>query len=412
MKILYLTSNLPYPANSGGAQRSALLLETLQAMGEVECVFLLSHPVGGELLGKLKKQCNVRLLVSGHPVSEKRSLFRRQISDLDARLGISSYFRAGRFRWQLNAGLVQEMGSLADFDLVVVRYLQVAATFSLFGKKPMALDVDDYDPARLSLRVEHSSWMKNLTLRRALRYSAEAHTSLIPLADHKWVSNPEDFMYPELSNAALLPNVPSPAAFKKAATVAPVTKNAESHCLVMVGSFDYSPNLDGISWFIRKVWSIVRIACPEATLKLVGRGIKERDKRWFESFAGICVCGFVDDLASVYGTCTATIAPMLAGGGTNIKVIESAAFARAPILTTIAYRGLKDSLQPEVECLLAHDATEMSRQCIRLLQDPKQAEEIGLAAQRSINARHSLPVFKKSVENGCEAAMRNFKRKQ
>ena len=40
MRILYIAPNLPYPAISGGTQRTAALLEALVALGDVDCCFL------------------------------------------------------------------------------------------------------------------------------------------------------------------------------------------------------------------------------------------------------------------------------------------------------------------------------------------------------------------------------------
>jgi glycosyltransferase involved in cell wall biosynthesis len=404
MRILFASSNLPTPPTSGGAQRTELLLRCLQELGTVDCVFLVPEIPSSPQLALLKEHCNVRLILSTHELLHQRYQFLKPKSANSLTAQIRSFIDGGQFRWQAHGPAIKQLGSLDHYDLIVVRYPQVAATLSLFGRRPLALDVDDYDPGRLKLRMTHATPWKRLTLRRCLRNSIAAHRVLLPKADYLWVSNPEDRSHPSLENSALLPNIPYPD--KKGNLPITLPFNEHSKRLLTVGSFDYSANLDGVECFLKQVWPHVHAAVPDSGFDIVGKGIDcSRAQKW-SKIPGVNIHGFVEDLSEVYRYCLATVAPILAGAGTNIKVLESAAYGRAPLVTRIAHRGYGQSLPDGEACIVVDSIKSMAHECIELLKNPSRAKQIGQSARKFIETHHNFDLFRRKVQEGCEATLR------
>jgi glycosyltransferase involved in cell wall biosynthesis len=104
---------------------------------------------------------------------------------------------------------------------------------------------------------------------------------------------------------------------------------------------------------------------------------------------GVEVVGFVEDLRSEYARCACTIGPTSWGGGTKIKIVESAAMGRACVATPHAIRGFEYLAQgPEPALIVARDAAQFTAGVIRLLGDPPGRRRMGdagrvLAAMRS-----------------------------
>jgi glycosyltransferase involved in cell wall biosynthesis len=314
---------------------------------------------------------------------------------------------AGRHRWAPYLPLIDEIGDLSRYDLVVARYLSAACVLDLFRHPRLLIDVDDYDPDRLRQRIAAASWFKRLTLRRCLRFSEAAHREFLPRAAHRWISNPADRSHHGLSNATLLPNIPYfPAGLPSPLPPAPPTFPP---AFLIVGTLSYSANSDGIDAFLRKAWPALRHQAPTAELHIVGQGLSPAQRARWSRFPGVAPIGFVEALEASYARCTATIAPILAGGGTNIKILESAAYGRPCVVSRIAHRGFEQTLPDGQACLRVEDIRDMSAACLRLIREPRLAAQIGLTARQSIETHYTPEIFAAAVREGCARVMQSSK---
>jgi len=108
--------------------------------------------------------------------------------------------------------------------------------------------------------------------------------------------------------------------------------------LLFIGRMDWAPNVEGLKWILDDVWPKVLENRDDLILNVVGSG----DKSWLQSYKNvknIVLHGFVPDIIDVYSLSDFTIAPITFGSGTRIKVIESYAFDRSIISTTMGVQG-------------------------------------------------------------------------
>lgn len=109
--------------------------------------------------------------------------------------------------------------------------------------------------------------------------------------------------------------------------------------VLFVGTLDYEPNAVGLLWLLKDGWPRVRAARPGARLHVVGRNPPPAI-RAYHGREGIDVHGRVEDLTPFYVDAHVTIAPILSGGGTRIKILEAFAHARAVVATTLGCEGI------------------------------------------------------------------------
>ncbi len=102
-------------------------------------------------------------------------------------------------------------------------------------------------------------------------------------------------------------------------------------------SSDNPLNFKSISWFLNEVWPQVHARTPSAELHVAG-GIC----RLLSPFEGGKLHGPVSSIRSFYDSVDFTINPMQAGTGLKIKTIESMAYGRATIGTSVACEGIED----------------------------------------------------------------------
>jgi glycosyltransferase involved in cell wall biosynthesis len=186
------------------------------------------------------------------------------------------------------------------------------------------------------------------------------------------------------ATTVLLPNtVITPATAPAEAPTGPVT-------LLFVGNLHYYPNEDAIRFFVERILPSVHRSRPGVHLAVVGNG-PPRLKRYFARHANVGWFGFVDDLEPLYRKAHIVIAPMRAGGGTRIKILEAFSRCRAVVATRVGAEGL--DVTNGTHLLEADSAAEFAACCVQLIEGPELRHRIAHAGYRLVTSRYSsLPL--------------------
>jgi glycosyltransferase involved in cell wall biosynthesis len=139
------------------------------------------------------------------------------------------------------------------------------------------------------------------------------------------------------------------------------------------------PNLDGIRWFLDRVWPTIRASCPNAKFRIVGRAASGSEAG---RELGVDRVGPVDDLAPEYGRAQVVIAPLVSGtAGVKVKVAEAMSYGRPMVSTSIGVDG-GDPDQLDPAAFIADDPGDFARGVIMLLNDPNLRREKSLGAKK------------------------------
>jgi glycosyltransferase involved in cell wall biosynthesis len=146
---------------------------------------------------------------------------------------------------------------------------------------------------------------------------------------------------------------------------------------------------------------LTRRSLPPAFLDLVEHVLWLREVRqpplWparrperIPSFAshppGVEFTGFVDDLDQLYRRVRIVCCPILAGGGTRVKILEAAAHGEAIVSTVVGAEGLE--MRDGVDIVLRDGPAAFARACIELLQDPARCKALGASAREVVARRY------------------------
>jgi len=156
----------------------------------------------------------------------------------------------------------------------------------------------------------------------------------------------------------------------------PITKEPT---LLFIGSYDYEPNKNAVEFFLDEIWHLIQKEVPQARLIIAG-SYPEKIKHFTHNPAGVEFTGFVDNLIKLYKRSRIICCPILAGGGTRVKIIEAAAYEKPIVTTTIGLEGIKMSDDKEV--LIRDDAESFSKACVQLLKDRSLCKQLGKAARK------------------------------
>jgi glycosyltransferase involved in cell wall biosynthesis len=135
--------------------------------------------------------------------------------------------------------------------------------------------------------------------------------------------------------------------------------------MLSVGYFGHPPNVDAAYWFASRVLPLIRVAIPDARVRMVGAGTEEVAS--LAEYDGVELAGYVEDLDPEMAACAFALAPIREGGGLRTKVLESFAYGRTMVVTPIATAGIQ--AHDGVQIRVAIGARRFAEACIELLRD-------------------------------------------
>jgi glycosyltransferase involved in cell wall biosynthesis len=110
--------------------------------------------------------------------------------------------------------------------------------------------------------------------------------------------------------------------------------------LFHLGAMDWEPNLEGLSWFIEKIWPHIHGHFPNLELNLAGRNMPEKFIQL--DVPGVNIIGEVEDAHGFMAQHSIMVVPLLSGGGIRVKIIEGMALGKAIVSSTIGAIGIED----------------------------------------------------------------------
>lgn len=154
--------------------------------------------------------------------------------------------------------------------------------------------------------------------------------------------------------------------------------------LLFVGNLTYLPNLEASRTLVREVLPALR---PSARVALVGLHDGRVDGL---AAANVEVAGFVTDIAGAYAAADVVVAPLRAGAGTRLKLLEAFAHRVPVVATPVAAAGL--DCEPGRHLLTAGDAAGLAAAVDRLLTDDALGRRLADAAYDLVCRRYSTDV--------------------
>jgi len=358
MRILILTPRLPWPPTDGGRVAMSRLATSLSACGaEVEILSLNPRKHRGVAEGPLPIQAididTSRVVVPPPHVPYVVARF------------ISSEFRDAL------------IATIARFKPDVV---QIESPFLL----PYASECKSITVLR-SLNVEFRIWeglarnernpLRRIAIRRIAsslkRYELREMNkidAIVPISD----DDARDFR--DLGCT-------KPTHVTPCSTDTPVCASPPPVCASVgfIGSLDFRPNQEAVKWIAGELWPRVLARMPEARLSIAGSSPPDWLRR-----TPIDIRGNVDDAQAFMCEMSVIIAPLFAGGGMRIKVLEAMALGKPVVATTLGAGGITH----DGDVVIADDVDSFADAVVRLLRDPAEAARIGAAARANVARRY------------------------
>lgn len=397
MRVLFLTSEFPYPPYAGAPLRNFGLIEGLAAEHEI---WLLSFR--GELAlpaaqSPLRSYC---AQIATIPRPERSRWDRLRDLLFSARADIARRFYSTDFAAQL-----QDWLRATTFDLVQIENLEMAIYLpEIRAMQPDVPVIYDAHNAEFALQQRIYETERGSLLRLPGAVYSYIQAQRVGAFEREVCRQVDHIIAVSDTDARLLrglgtdtpitvvPNGISTSIYQQPASQ-PI--DLQQPALLFTGKMDYRPNVDAALWFAEEILPLIRQGLPDAHFYVVGQSPHPR-LDVLRGQAGITLTGLVPAVLPYLQATSVFVVPLRMGSGTRLKVLQAMAVGRPIVSTTIGAQGL--SITDGEELFLADTAKEFARAVIRIQENPEQMAAMGEKARAFVRQHYDWSVLIPQVQ--------------
>jgi len=381
MKILQIANKVPYPPKDGGSIATLAMTNGFKALGHEVTVLAMStskHPVKeSDIPQEVRNDIRFLLIDVDTRLCPMRAMKNLLFSKMP--------YNAERFVTKAFGDRLAELLIEQEFDVIQLEGLYLAPYVPL---------IRELSEARVVMRahnIEHEIWDRTVRQRSGL---TKFYTRIIAARVRKM----------ELENLncydAVVPITGRDAEILKSLGctlpmhVSPTGINIEDFMkysakpefpsIFHIGALDWSPNQEGLDWFLKNCWKGLHAKYPEVKLYIAGRNAPESIRNIREP--NVVFVGEVENAYTFMESKAVMIVPLLSGSGMRIKIIEGMAMGKSIVSTSIGAEGI--GISHDHNIVIADDPQKFSAGIEGLLNNFDKFEAIGSNAVNFIEQNY------------------------
>ena len=145
----------------------------------------------------------------------------------------------------------------------------------------------------------------------------------------------------------------------------PDAEESDEAVLLLTAGFGYAPNSQGLQWFLQHVYPLIRSQRPDVKFLFAGSAAGAAAERLGPLPDGVEFNSDPQDIRPSFRRALVYVVPLLAGGGTRLKILEAMAMNLPVVSTRIGADGV--AYEHERHLLLADSPEDFAAAAIRLL---------------------------------------------
>lgn len=384
MKILVVSSFLPYPLFSGGHVRLYNLLKELSSRHEITLVCEKRKHQTEEDIDNVKKICKDVFVVERKKQWSPSVVLHTAISSLP-------FLLAGHTLPAMKK-IISKLLKENSFDVIHIE------TFYVAQNVPQT-DVP-------TVLVEH-----NIEYKVYQRFVDNAPFLLKPLlqVDVEKIKHWEKLYWGKATKVVGVSQIEAEQMRSDAKVVANgvdldsfpfVAKpSKKGKTILFMGDFKWIQNRNTASWIVKEIWPKIDENFKKEiglTLRIVGKHIPENLKA-YASEQIILDEHAPDKTSDIYKRADMLLSPIRVGGGTSYKIIEAMASGVPVVTTSLGLEGLH--AKEGKQALVGESSETLAKQVVKLLSDKKMYNQIAKNAREFIEKNYSWKEIAKKLED-------------
>jgi len=360
MKIVFITSRVPWPLEKGDKLRAYHQLKNLSKKNKIILCAINDTTLHPEAETELKKFCEEIHIYNISKIQIFFNLLRGLFNGLPLQV---AYFTSTTAIAKINT-LIQEKKP----DRIFAQLIR-SAEYARYQKTiPTVLDYMDIFSKGIERRINKVNilwrWLFKMEWKRLLKYEAAVYNDF----DASTIISQQDrdlLPLPFPTSIAVIPNGVDTNFFKPF----PATKDYE---LLFNGNMNYPPNIESVVYLVEKVLPIIWKKKP--TLRLLISGASPSNEVLALQSEKVTVTGWVDDIRLSFARSKILVAPMQSSIGLQNKLLEAMAMKLPCITTSLSNNALKAI--PDSQILVADSPEQFAIQIQLLLDRPEKAAQL------------------------------------
>jgi polysaccharide biosynthesis protein PslH len=386
VKVLVLTSRLPYPPFRGDKLKIYNLIRQLSRNHDIALVSFIQRRSEERWIPELKNYCRSVEVVHLSRAASLWNCIKAIPRDIP--------FQVAYFESPAMVRKVREVEASLQPDILHTHLIRMALYTANNPRTGRVLDLTDAVSLYLDrfMKAQRSLFKRaalRLELRRMLRFEP-----VIARFDRALVCSAVD-------KEALEGNVPG-------ARISIVENGVDLEQfgrpdgrgevdpfrIIYTGNMSYYPNADGAKFLVNDILPSIKKVVPEAKVYVVG----QNPPRAVRALArkDVVITGFVRDIRAEYLKSAVAVSPVRFGAGTLNKILEPIALGIPVVTTSTGVEGL--GLIPGKDILVSDDSEGFARHVIALLTDQSLRATLVSGAPDKVRSRFGWENIARTLE--------------
>lgn len=376
-RLLFLSRWFPYPPNNGSKLRIFNLLRGLSEEHDVTLLSFADRPGAALDRSGLVPLCREIHVVPWQPYRPDSLQARLAFFNPKPRSVIDTFSPEMEAR-------VEQCVAGGQVDAVIASQIDTAAYAPAFAHLPALFEEVEVGVLYEQFTQAPSLWNRiryGLTWAKHRRYLSrllQRFEACTVVSERERTLLQE--VAPGIEQVELIPNCINLDDYGHVHTL------PEPNTLIFTGSFTYYVNYEAMVWFLERVYPRIRQRVPEVRLVITG----DHADLPLPNAPNVTLTGFVDDVHSLIAGSWISLAPIHAGGGTRLKILEAMALRTPVVSTSKGAEGL--ALQDGKHLLLGDTPQAFADAVIHLLQEPGLRTRLADNALQQVRAHYHWPV--------------------
>jgi glycosyltransferase involved in cell wall biosynthesis len=380
MKILFATSNLPYPPNSGANIRTFNLIKLASKQHDISLISLVYEDEKIHI-SELEKYCKV------YPIDVNIKKYGRLIS----LLSVYPYQTMIKYYSKTYKILIEQIVQENKYDIIQIESLLISANLKDINV-PKVLDAHNIESDilfrtsknnifGLKSILNYLDYIKNLTFEKEI---VQAMDACIAVSDNDL----QKLIEMGTKKAIIVPNCTDLSYYQETKKI-----NFKPR-IVFTGLMNWHPNVDAMNNFCKVAYSTLKENIPDIELYIVGKNPTPEILQ-YDGVNNIVVTGEVEDVRQFVADSDVCVVPLRIGGGTRLKIIEYFAMKKPVISTSIGAEGILAI--HEEHLIIEDDISKYPEKIIEIMNNRPLREKIVQNAHQLAQIKYSWDIYENDL---------------